>query len=529
VLKAKFVYAGTVGRWYLSLELDRVRYQPKLMTQVSRRGPAASPAIAVVPPPASPDDKLTYAELYNPLRAVALYCALALIFVRFSMIHELIAYRWGISTPILYILGPMVLFGFLLTGGRRRTFSVRSGWYWVAFALWMFLAIPFSSWRGGSTKVFYGYLRTELPMLLVAGGLVLTWKEFKRVMVVMGLAAVVNVLTGRFFMSEVYERLTMGAASTSIGNSNDYAAHMILVLPFLLWVVLNPKRGVVFRLGALGAISYGVYMILATGSRGGLVALIVAFLFIMFRSPGRQRLGIIIAGVVGLLSLPAVVSPQTLRRVLTFSANSDMQEAVESQEIRQYTLKKSIEFTVTHPIFGIGPGQFRNYEGKTSRQEGKHGAWLETHNTYMAAMADCGIPAGIAFMLGVASTFLLLNRVYRQARGDPKYREIAAAALCMMTSMVGFAVAITFLTKAYWFYLPAMTGLAIALNFAAQREFRSSRLAQMEPQPAHGDGFRPAATRGARMGPKGRVPRMPVSNSHAGSPPASVHRRLPLP
>jgi hypothetical protein len=212
----------------------------------------------------------------------------------------------------------------------------------------------------------------------------------------------------------------------------------------VLWVVLNLKQGVVFRLGAVGAVTYRLYLILATGSRGGLVALIVAFLFIIFRSPGRQRLGIIVAGVAGSLCLPAVVSPQTLRRLLTFSANSDVQEAVESQEARRYTVRKSVEFTVTHPIFGIGPGQFPSYEGKTSKEQGMGGAWRETHNSYLEAFTECGILGGLVFMAGAASTLLLLNRIYRQARGDPKFREIAAAALCMMTSMVGFGVAILF-------------------------------------------------------------------------------------
>jgi hypothetical protein len=47
-----------------------------------------------------------------------------------------------------------------------------------------------------------------------------------------------------------------------------------------------------------------------------------------------------------------------------------------------------------------------------------------------------------------------------------------AAVFCIMLGMVGFTVAITFLNFAYFFYLPAMAGLATGVWSAAEREFQ---------------------------------------------------------
>ena len=47
------------------------------------------------------------------------------------------------------------------------------------------------------------------------------------------------------------------------------------------------------------------------------------------------------------------------------------------------------------------------------------------------------------------------------------------AAFFIMLGMVGYCTAIAFLNFAYFFYLPAMAGLAISFNRAAQREFRA--------------------------------------------------------
>ena len=41
-----------------------------------------------------------------------------------------------------------------------------------------------------------------------------------------------------------------------------------------------------------------------------------------------------------------------------------------------------------------------------------------------------------------------------------------------MLGMVGFCIAITFLSFAYSYYLPCMGGLAVAIRTAAQEEFR---------------------------------------------------------
>jgi hypothetical protein len=84
------------------------------------------------------------------------------------------------------------------------------------------------------------------------------------------------------------------------------------------------------------------------------------------------------------------------------------------------------------------------------------------------------------YIAGIVSTFLLLNRTLRQARNRPECADIRAAVFCVSLALVAFCTAIAFVNFAYFFYLPAMAGLAIAMSKAAQIEFHSRSQTTMQ-------------------------------------------------
>ena len=151
--------------------------------------------------------------------------------------------------------------------------------------------------------------------------------------------------------------------------------------------------------------------------------------------------------------------------------------------MRRYLLEKSILYTLQFPVFGVGMAQFGVYEGEHNQVVGTHGYWHEAHNTYTQISSECGIPALVLFIAGIVSTFLLVNRVYRQARKRPECEDIRIATFCIMLAMTTYCTAITFVNFGYFFYLPAMSSLAIAVYRAAQDEFASRSSASVEPQP----------------------------------------------
>jgi O-antigen ligase len=451
--------------------------------------PAKSPVGPVAGPPAPPAGFAAQqdAQQTSTVKTLSFYFGLAFIFVVFGVVPELMYYVTGINTYLIYFVAPAAIVGAVINGGLRRTFQSRTAWYWVAFFVWLVIGIPFSYWKGGSYGAIYDYSRVCMPILFVVGGLASNWKEIRAVFYTIGMAGLVNLLSARIFAKEENGRLNMDASGT-IGNSNDLAAHLIIVLPFILFISMDKKRNPFLRLAMIPLLGYGVSVILGTASRGGLIALAAVFVFMILRATPKQRVLALAAAVV-LAAVSFAVLPSAALSRLGSLFGGQHEEAEESGESRSYLFWTSMDYTLQHPVFGVGLGQFANFEGKTRVAEGKLGNWHATHCSWTQVSSECGIPALLFFVLGIGSALLTVHRIWRKARAQG-LTDISNACFCYLIAMIGFLIAITFLANAYRFYFPAMVGLAISMNFVASRQMsskttRDGRLAGMAPlQPA---------------------------------------------
>lgn len=425
-------------------------------------------------------------DAYNISRRLGFYIALAYVFTRFSLIHELFTYVLGHRPYLVLLLAPPAMLSVLLTGGLRRTLQARPAYYWCAFAVWLVAATPFSFWRTGAINYMEFFLKTEFPMLFIIGGLTLTLKECRLMMYAIALGGVVNVFVGRFFSMSSAERLSLSFGSVS--NANDLAAHLLLTLSFLLFAFLT--KPLLVRLPVLLVGASGLWTVLATGSRAGLIALAAGILFIFLRTSMRQRVAL--AAMFSLIGVLAVVTlpRQTLKRLTFFSSEVDqsdeaLAEAAGSQATRTYLAKRALYVTALHPVFGVGPGEFPDYEAHLAKEEGRRGVWQATHNSYLEVSAEGGVPAIALYLAAFFSTYILLNGVYKRARRDPAGGEIASAALCLMLALVTLGVSSFFLSLAYRYYLPSIIGLGISFAAAAEAEKRAPlAVAQPAGRPA---------------------------------------------
>lgn len=447
------------------------------------------PVSKMAAPPAPVIDRQWELDRTNPLRRKLFYFALATIFIRFSVIHEALAVALNLNLYLLYIVLPPTILGIFATGGIRRTLKARSARFWMAFLMWLYLATLFSTWRGGSAAEVFAYTRSEFLMLFVIAGMVMTWKECKLVMYTLAAAGLTTLVIGRTFMFQDVNRVDLRMGGSTIGNANDLAAHLILLTPFLLYLLMAPRIPTLLRLSAIPTIGYSLFMIASTASRGAIVALTVCSLFSFFIGSSKFRIMSFVALPVAALAIITLLPRSTLLRLSNFSsseatAGSDIaREAEGSAAMRQQLLKKSIQYTIQHPMFGVGPAQFASYEGGEDSKNGHRGMWHQTHNFFTQISSECGIPALVLFICAIVSAFRLLLKTHRLARTNPANADIAAVTFCIMLGIVGFLSAAFFLNLAYRFYEPAFCGLCIAIYSAAQHEMadRKARAASMPP------------------------------------------------
>jgi O-antigen ligase len=405
----------------------------------------------------------------SPIRYLALYFGCALLFLRISDFQALQTYVLHVNLGLLYIAGFPAIIGTLLCGGVPRAFRGRPAYYVVAFFLWICAAIPTSIWPGGSFQLASDYLRTNIAIMVVIGGVATDWRECKILLRALFAAAVGVLVAASQFQGEILGG-RMSVEGTSLGNANDFGVHLLFCVPFLYWLVISAKLKVV-RLLAFAVMTYAFVLTVRTGSRGallGMAALMVAFFIWDTR---RHRIAALL-GIPILAAVAMAAAPQgVLDRLGAFITEKDVpEEAQASADTRRYLFDKSIEYTLKFPIFGVGPSQFAFYEGTHNQYIGDHGSWHGTHNTYTQISAECGIVALILVLAGMGATFRSFHKIYREASARSDCDDIRNAALCLMLSMIASAVSFTFVNFGYNMYYPIFAGFAVILPVTAREE-----------------------------------------------------------
>lgn len=381
-----------------------------------------------------------------------------------------------------------------LVGGALPLLRSRIGIPHVALIAWMTVAVVFSSWRGGSASYVQTFAVVTLMWLPIAAGP--RHLSDVRKLLYLTIAFYLGLLVFSAGMGSEGARLE--AASGTHGNSEDIAMIAGFILPLCLYVAsritLTPVRWVLIA----AAVLFTVRTVALTGSRAGMLSLAILAMVALYRMSGAKRLLVAVAVAAGLVFVAVTVPDHLKERLGTiFHSFSDLpderlpaSEAIESTRERRKVLMDSIWFTVTHPIFGVGPGQFAEYRWSTAKQEGVFKAALVTHNTYTQVSSESGIPAllfYLAFLYGIHKT---LRRAWHLNSGsDRESQDYRALIFNLEMSLLYFVVCAIFISLAQYAPQFVLAGLALAIE----------RLSSRRPAPAPAPAPPPALSAG---GPK---------------------------
>ena len=374
-------------------------------------------------------------------------------------------------------LGPPTALLALLSGGVSRCLRGPVAKIWVAFMVWLLVVTPFSTWKGGRGSPAGPYFATEFSMFFMIAALALTLADLRRLFYAIAVSSGLGILTSRLFGVNWGERLSISFGT--LQNPNDYATHLILTIPFLLFVFFVSRSRTVRVLAVLLA-PLGVFTIFRTGSRGALLSLLVILGFVLVRATPTQRITIgallVVLAAVSLAMLPRAVF---LRYSTLFGARETavdqqtaelMGESEGSEKARTGLLKASLSLMLSNPLFGVGPGEFAPAQADLAKQSGGKGAWQVAHNSYTEIGCEAGVPALGLFLAAILAGLYQLNAIYGKARRNREWKIIREMAFCLMLALVGFSICIFFASMEYRFYLPSLLGLIAVFTVAARRE-----------------------------------------------------------
>jgi hypothetical protein len=409
-----------------------------------------------------------------PLLKFSFYCFCIFNLAFYSRFFEW--QLWYLHVPL--VTSTIALLGAALEGKLLSTLGTKIGMCMAALTALYAINIAFSSWRAGSFQTFTQDWLKALTAFLIAGALVTNVRHCRTALNCIGFGSGIGAVLVNWKGQIIDGRLVMGRGT--FGNSNEIAFDVLLGLPFLTLIVLDGKSGKLKRLLAFCLICNSVFTLLRTGSRTGIIgfAILCFLLFVRTSIAGKAAMAL-----VAMLFVVAVLTvfPNSLKeRYLSIVLGSDVREmaqnntearqldeAVNSSAARRQLLINAIKVSISHPVLGVGIGQFGTYMSGVERLEGRHSGWQGTHNTYLQISSEAGTPALIIFLIMMWLSFKGLRRLYKRADligiAAPESREIANMAFALDASLVAYAVCVFFDYVAYSATLPVLAGFTIAL------------------------------------------------------------------
>ena len=132
-------------------------------------------------------------------------------------------------------------------------------------------------------------------------------------------------------------------------------------------------------------------------------------------------------------------------------------EASTSAEQRKELFYQSLRVTAQHPLFGVGPGNFRIVSG----------VWRVAHNSYMQVSAEGGIPAFLLYLLIFYRGLANLRNLRRFSKPDS---EIDFFSMGLEASLAAYLVGSMFTSDSYQLFPYCLVAYTSALLLIARRD-----------------------------------------------------------
>ena len=318
---------------------------------------------------------------------------------------------------------------------------------------WLCLGLPFSAWKSKSIGLVFTDCLKCLVVAILVSLVVNSLKDLRRLLWMQAAAVTASAL-GAILLHKVDSDARLeGLGNGALFNPNDLAINIALNWPLIAMFFLGSRNRFVKVLWGFGLLAM-IRAVMMTYSRSGFLALVMAIFVVLLEFGWRGRRRWMLA-LPFMFAVPAVLlAPSNYGVRLESIVGTPQAGSLDrgSAEARKQLLIKAIEISLTHPLFGVGVGNFPSYSNM----------WMVTHNTYTEFSAEAGIPAMVAFILYLKSSF----RNLRAVRNSPALRDdesLQLIASALWAGMAAYVVGAFFASTARLLYPYFMVGYTTAL------------------------------------------------------------------
>jgi len=207
-----------------------------------------------------------------------------------------------------------------------------------------------------------------------------------------------------YLATRPWSRLQGPADASGVGiyrDANVFAMVFVCAVPFLWYFALGLKRALP-RYALWAVIPFAWHAVFLTGSRGGLLGLVVVTLVVALRSRKKW---------LGLMLIPAFIAAYQLQAGEVMKERTETLDDFQTESSaagRLSAWQAAGRMIAAHPVTGVGVASFvtafPDFSGDKSR---------EAHNTFLQIAAESGVLAGAAYLAFTVSIVLALWRTSR--------------------------------------------------------------------------------------------------------------------
>ena len=361
----------------------------------------------------------------------------------------------------------------VITGRFPKLFHTPQAWCYGAL-----LAIQLFSYaiQGGhlvSGVVAYSHVLSIAGLFLVVLTMVDSEPRIYRTFLVaiagMGFASLYAIRQAQKYGSLGYRPNAM------FQDSNEYALLADLFIPLaILWMFSS--RPAWERLLCFACFVSTLLGSTFAASRGGLLGLGAALLYLAYRSHSRMR-NLLVVGMV-LAPLLIYLPASALRRL------QDPQYGDQTgQQARVIVWKAGLLMIRQHPLLGVGLSNFKPLVAAYEPEDEK--VISLAHNTYIEVAAELGIPGLLAFLGVLVASYRSLEKSRRRAL-TLQAKQLSSVILGLQAGLISFLVSAFFITvwweKLVWLVLFASMAIHVVVEARAVHRRRQEAWIETEGQ-----------------------------------------------
>lgn len=260
-----------------------------------------------------------------------------------------------------------------------------------------------------------------------------------------------------------------GPPETFHGDNNGIAMTFLMILPLLRYLQLQNENRFAWACFLIAQV-LTLFAVFGTMSRGALVALVAMTLYLLIRS---RRFGtfalILVAGALAFFLMPENMKK---RQATTVSYQQD------ASALGRLTMWKfAIDVANERPLIGGGFNVFYDPAARVRllprNEQGVQEQGRAAHSNYFEVLGEHGYVGLLLYLSILACAFFSAERTMRKARKRPDTKWAADLAYMGQYSLIGFAVAGAFLSKAtfdLYYHVLAILVITSILVDKAQKE-----------------------------------------------------------